>query len=126
MAEGFLKSYDSTLQVASAGTNPARQVHPFAIRVMKEVGIDISSNGPKHVDQFLNKAFDYVITVCDNANETCPAFAGKVRHRLHMGFDDPAEAAGTEDQVLSEFRRIRDKIKISFHRFYTGTLKKEK
>ena len=122
MAEGFLRSFDSTLEVASAGTSPARQVHPFAIKVMKEVGIDISGNRPKNVDQFISDPFDYVITVCDNARETCPVFVGKVKHRLHLGFDDPAEATGTEDEMLLEFRHIRDGIKKTFQNFYSDTL----
>ncbi|MBM2842043.1 MAG: Arsenate reductase, partial [Bacteroidetes bacterium] len=90
MAEGFLKSLDSTLDVHSAGTVPARRVHPKAMLVMKEVGIDLSTASPKNVDQFLGQPFDYVITVCDHAKETCPVFTGKVKHRLHIGFDDPA------------------------------------
>src|SRR2546426_3362865 len=91
MAEGFLKSFDSTLEVSSAGTHPARQVHPLAVRVMNEVGIDIGRNRPRNVDQFLNESFDYVVTVCDNAREECPVFSGSVGTMLHIGFEDPAE-----------------------------------
>ena len=119
MAEGFLKSFDSELEVYSAGTNPSKQVHPKAIQVMKEVGIDLSQNYPKMVDKFLNESFDYVITVCDNAKETCPVFIGKVGKQLHLGFEDPAEAVGTEREILSVFRKVRDKIKKDFYEFYT-------
>lgn len=118
MAEGFLKSFDSVLAVHSAGTNPSSQVHPKAIRVMKEIGIDISGGYPKNVDRFLDRAFDYVITVCDNAKETCPVFMGEVKETLHIGFDDPAEATGSEEEILSEFRRIREEIRERFQQFY--------
>ena len=123
MAEGFLKSFESVLEVYSAGTNPSQQVHPKAIQVMKEVGIDISKNYPKMVDQFLNESFDYVITVCDNAKETCPVFIGKVGKQLHIGFEDPADATGAEEEILSEFRRIRDEIKNDFYNFYKENLR---
>ena len=118
MAEGFLKSFDKDLYVVSAGTEPSNEVHLKAIQVMKEVGIDISGGKPKSVNEFLNESFDFVITVCDSAKETCPVFTGKVKHRLHIGFDDPAEATGTEEFILSEFRRIRDEIKRDFGEFY--------
>lgn len=118
MAEGFLKSFDSELEVFSAGTKPAERVNPKAIQVMKEVGIDISKNYPKDVEQFVNEAFDYVITVCDNAKETCPVFTGKVGKQLHIGFEDPAEATGTEEEVLFVFRKVRDEIKEEFWNFY--------
>ena len=114
MAEGFLKSFDPSLEVYSAGIKPANSVHPIAIQVMKEIGIDISSQTTKLVDQFLVESFDYVITVCDHAKETCPFFTGKVAHRFHIGFDDPAEATGTEEEILSIFRQVRDEIKIKF------------
>ena len=125
MVEGLLKSFDRTLDVHSAGTQPASRVHPKAIAVMKEIGIDLGAGYPKNVDQFLNDAFDYVITVCDHANETCPVFSGSVKHRLHIGFDDPAGATGTDEHVMSEFRRVRDEIKSQFQQFYTQTLAKE-
>ena len=92
MAEGFLKTYDS-LEVQSAGTNPADRVHPKAVRVMNEIGIDLSSHQPKMADEFLSEAFDYVITVCDNAKENSPLFLGDVKHRLHIEFEDPAKAS---------------------------------
>lgn len=122
MAEGFLKSFDSTLEVLSAGTNPSSKVHPRAIQVMKEVGIDLSKNYPKLVDQFLNESFDYVITVCDNAKETCPVFLGRVGKQLHIGFEDPAEATGTEEEILSVFRNVRDQIKKDFLKFHQDNL----
>lgn len=118
MAEGFLKSFDAALEVYSAGTNPSTRVHPKAVQVMNEIGIDLSKNTPKQVDQFIEKQFDYVITVCDHARETCPVFPGKVEHRLHIGFDDPAEATGSEDEVLNIFRRVRDEIESEFTKFY--------
>jgi len=124
MAEGFLKSYNSGLEVYSAGTDPSLNVHPKAIQVMKEVGIDISKNYPKKVDQFLNDYFDYIITVCDNAKETCPVFIGKVGRRLHISFEDPASATGTEEEVLIVFRKVRDEIKKEFDQFYEKCLKK--
>ena len=118
MAEGFLKSFDKEWEVFSAGTEPSDKVHPKAIQVMKEIGIDLSDNYPKSVDKFLNNIFDYVITVCGGANESCPTFTGKVKNRLHIGFDDPAEATGTEKEILSEFIKIRDEIQHDFKLLY--------
>ena len=123
MAHGFLQSFDRKLIVRSAGTEPASRVNPKAIRVMRESGIDISDHTPGIVDQYLNEEWDYVITVCDHANETCPLFTGKVKNRLHMGFEDPSHATGTEDFVLSEFRRVRDKIKNAFYTLYIDKIK---
>lgn len=123
MAEGFLKSFDSSLEVYSAGTNPSSQIHPKAVEVMKELGIDISGNYPKNVIKYIDDPFDYVITVCDNAKETCPVFTGKVKKRLHISFEDPAKAKGTEDEILSVFRMVRDKIKTEFIEFYQNQLK---
>jgi arsenate reductase len=122
MAEGFLRSFSSKLDVHSAGTNPAQRVHPLAVQVMSEVGLDISAHTTKLVDKFVTDSFDYVITVCDHAKETCPLFTGKVLHRLHIGFDDPAEAAGTPDEVIAVFRRVRDEIRRDFQRLYNDTL----
>lgn len=118
MAEGFLKSFDKDLEVYSAGTEPSGQVHPKAVQVMKEIGIDLSKNYPKSVDEFLNDMFDYVITVCGGANESCPTFIGKVKNKLHIGFDDPAEATGTEKEILGEFVRIREEIQHDFKLLY--------
>jgi arsenate reductase len=122
MAEGFLRSYDSSLEVYSAGTHPASAVHPYAVAVMQEVGIDLNGYKPKSVDLFLHEPFDYVITVCDSAKESCPVFTGKVGHRLHIGFEDPAYARGTDEQVRSEFRRVRDEICDQFKEFYVTTI----
>jgi len=124
MAEGFLKSFDPSLEVVSAGTNPSTEVHPKAIEVMKEALIDLSENNPKNVSVFLDEAFDYVVTVCGGAQESCPAFTGKVKHRIHIGFDDPAEATGTDEEIIAVFRRVRDEIKNDFFKFYK-TLKHE-
>ncbi len=122
MAEGFLKSFNSQLEVYSAGTQPASHVSLRAIRVMKEVGIDVSQEHPKLVDQFLNDSFDYVITVCDHAKETCPVFSGQVQHQLHIGFDDPTEATGTDEEVLAVYRRVRDEIKEQFYKWHKNLL----
>jgi len=118
MAEGFLKSFDKTLEVFSAGTMPWIRVNARAIRVMSEAGIDISNSYPKSVDLFLDKEWDFVITVCDKAKEACPVFSGKVHHRLHLGFEDPTFVSGTEDYIMGEFRRVRDKMKKELYNFY--------
>ncbi len=123
MAEGLLKSFDTGLEVYSAGTKPSAQVHPKAVQVMNEIGIGIGPNYPKHADQFIAQPFDYVFTVCGHANENCPVFTGQVKHRLHIGFEDPAEATGTEEEVLAVFRRIRDEIRERFYEFYIKELK---
>lgn len=125
MAEGFLKSFDKNLEVYSAGTKPAEKVNPNAVKVMNEVGIDLSKNYPKLVDKFLNEQFDYVITVCDNAKETCPVFIGKVEKQLHIGFEDPADAIGTEEEIIAVFRKVRDEIKKDFYKFYLDELKNQ-
>lgn len=123
MAEGFLKSFDMDLEVYSAGTNPAEKVNPFAIKAMQEIGIDISIGITDNVDKYLSQSFDFVITVCDNAKETCPVFVGNVKHRLHIGFDDPADAVGTVEEVMPVYRRVRDEIKKEFYEFYLNELK---
>lgn len=118
MAEGFLKSFDKGLEVYSAGVKPEGKVNSNAVKVMEEVGIDISAGYPKNVEQFLSQSFDYVITVCDNAKKTCPVFIGNVKEQLHIGFEDPADVSGTEEEILSVFRKIRDEIENDFHEFY--------
>lgn len=123
MAEGFLKSFDNNLNVRSAGTNPSGQIHPKAMQVMSEIGIDISKGKPENVDKYLGEEWDYVITVCNNAKETCPVFFGKVKQQLHIGFEDPAEAVGTEEEILLVFRRIRDEIKKDFYNYYEKNIK---
>ena len=125
MVEGLLKSFDGRINTNSAGTDPAHEVHPLAVQVMQELDIDISTHKPKLVDQFLSHEFDFVITVCDHAKETCPVFTGKVRQRLHIGFEDPAATTGKPVEVLAEFRRIRDEIRAQFYELYQTTIKGE-
>lgn len=126
MAHGFLQSFDKSLEVHSAGTQPASQVNLRAVEVMKETGIDISLHTPKSVNIYLDEAWDYVITVCGGANETCPMFLGKVGRRMHIGFNDPSEVQGSEEFVMNEFRRVRDEIRKKFAEFYvTEILKRE-
>lgn len=123
MAHGFLQSFDPKLKVFSAGTKPAEKVNPLAVKVMREKVIDISGHTPHDVKEYLNEPWDYVITVCGRANENCPAFVGKVKHQIHIGFDDPSDAIGSEELVLAEFRRVRDEIKTRFEQFYNDNLK---
>ena len=120
MAHGILRSLHPDWEVHSAGTRPALQVNPRAIKVMAEIGIDISDHTPKPVEDYLGQEWDYVITVCGGANETCPAFIGKVRHRLHIGFEDPSEIIEDEQTIMDDFRRIRDQIKAQLPE-YIGT-----
>lgn len=124
MAHGFLQSFSSNIEVHSAGTRPAAQVNPLAVETMLEAGIDISSHTPKDVSIYLQQEWDYVITVCGGANESCPAFTGKVKHRLHMGFEDPSEATGTQEFIKSEFRRIRNQIRTGFRLFFHTNIEK--
>lgn len=123
MAQGILQSLDPKLDVYSAGIRPATEVHPLAVKVMAEIGIDISNQSPKHIDQYLGESWDYVITVCGGANESCPMFIGKVDKRLHIGFDDPNAFKGTEEEVLPEFRRVRDEILVKMKSFYLTEIK---
>lgn len=125
MARGFLQSLDKNIQVFSAGTHPAERVNPMAIEAMAEIGIDISNQVPTDVTTYLNETWDYVITVCGNANETCPTFTGHVGKRLHIGFDDPSEATGTTDFIKSEFKRVLHEIKYEFTKFYITEIKKQ-
>ncbi|KAA6233094.1 arsenate reductase ArsC [Chlorobium phaeovibrioides] len=123
MAEGFLHSFDPSLEVFSAGTEPSGALHPLAVKVMAEEGVDIAANSPKSVELFLGRSFDWVVTVCDGAKESCPVFTGQVGHRLHIGFEDPAEAVGTHEEKLRVFRRVRDGIKKQFGEFYQQNVK---
>jgi arsenate reductase len=125
MAHGFLQSFDKRLQVCSAGTKPAENVNPMAVDVMKRAGIDISHHIPEPVENYINDSWDYVITVCDNAYETCPVFTGKVRHRLHMGFEDPSSATGTYIEILNEFYRVRNEIRDEFYKLYESEIVKK-
>jgi len=125
MAEGFLKSFNNEIEVYSAGTNPEKRINPFTVKVMSEVGINISLNKPKNVNLFVEKVFDYVITVCDNAKESCPIFLGKIGETIHIGFEDPAEVKGSDEEILFEYRSIRDLIFKEFNEFYKNYLMKE-
>ena len=124
MAEGILRSIaGDKFDVASAGVAPSR-VRPEAVEAMRDIGVDISTHRSKSVDEFLEEPFDYVITVCDNAKESCPVFPGNAE-RIHWSFDDPAAYEGTDDEKLSEFIRVRDqifeKLRIFFERFSDPT-----
>ena len=110
MAEGFLRAMDRGLEVYSAGTEPAERVNPYAVDVMREVGIDLGASRPKSVEQFLGEAFDLVLTVCGEAERNCPVFRGRVGRRVHIGFEDPAGAVGSPEEVRGVFRRVRDQI----------------
>ncbi|NDV96135.1 arsenate reductase ArsC [Dysgonomonas sp. 521] len=118
MAHGFLQSFDSKLSVYSAGTKASGKLNPKAVEVMKDAGIDISHHTSNNVEKYLNDEWDYVITVCGGAKETCPIFSGKVKHQLHIGFDDPSDAEGTPEFIQSEFIRVRGQIKEAFYNFY--------
>jgi arsenate reductase len=122
MAQGFLQSFDKNIEVHSAGTEPADLINQTAVKVMHEAGIDMNNQKPKSVDKYLNDKWDYVITVCDNARETCPVFLGKVSHRMHLGFEDPSHMTGTDDYILNQFRRVRDEIRSAFYKFYIDFL----
>jgi arsenate reductase len=125
MAHGFLESFDKRLKVFSAGTKPADNVNQMAVDVMKRAGIDISNHTPRNVDNYLSESWDYVITVCDNANENCPVFPGKVKHRLHLGFNDPSNTKGSYTEILNEFYRVRNEIRDEFYELYERELKKK-
>ena len=120
MAEGILRAAaGDLLDVRSAGSKPAGYVHPKAIQVMGEIGIDLSGHTSKHMDTFLNQPVRTVITVCGNADQACPMYPGQV-NRHHWGFDDPAHATGSEEEILGEFRRVRDEIRLVFEAYAAG------
>jgi arsenate reductase (thioredoxin) len=120
LAEGILRHAAGDLfDVHSAGSKPAGYVHPKAIAVMKEIGIDISGHTSKHMNEFLQRKIDTVITVCGNADQACPMFPGQV-NRYHWGFDDPAHATGNEEEILAAFRRARDQIRSVFEAYAAG------
>jgi arsenate reductase len=123
MAHGFLQSFDQSITVCSAGTEASGKLNPKAVAVMHETGIDISHHTSDPIEKYLAEEWDYVITVCGGANENCPAFFGKVKHRLHIGFDDPSHAVGTDDYIWGEFLRVRDEIKEGFWKFYVEQIK---
>lgn len=111
MAEGLINACLEGFEAYSAGTEPNRYVHPKVIEVMNEIGIDLSLNETKRLDQFQQERFDYVITVCNSAREQCPVWLGEAGARIHIGFDDPAEATGSDEEITAEFRRVRDEIR---------------
>jgi arsenate reductase len=120
LAEGILRhAGGDVLTVASAGSNPAGYVHPLAVEVMKEIGIDLSEHHSKHMNEFLDQPVETVITVCGNADQACPMFPGQT-NRHHWGFDDPAHATGTREEQLAVFRRVRDEIKRVFDAYAAG------
>jgi arsenate reductase len=120
MAEGILRAAaGDLLDVRSAGSSPAGYVHPKAIEVMREIGIDISGHASKHMNEFLDGKVDIVVTVCGNADQACPIFPGQVK-RYHWGFEDPAHATGTEEEVLQAFRRTRASIRLVFEAYAAG------
>jgi arsenate reductase len=120
LAEGILRAAaGDLLDVHSAGSKPAGYVHPLAIRVMQEIGIDISAHRSKHMNDFLQQPVETVVTVCGNADQACPTFPGQL-NRHHWGFDDPAHATGTDEEKLAVFRRVRDEIKLVFEAYAAG------
>tara|TARA_R100000027_G_scaffold61554_5_gene52995 strand:- start:230 stop:667 length:438 start_codon:yes stop_codon:yes gene_type:complete len=120
MAEGILRNAGGELiEVFSAGAKPSGYVHPKAIEVMNEIGLDISHHRSKHLEEFLDSGINVVITVCDNAAEACPVFPGNVT-RHHWSFPDPADATGSDEEVLAVFREIRDRIKMVFEAYADG------
>lgn len=123
MAMGFLRSFDQSMAVVSAGTQPLSEVNPYAVKAMKEVGIDLSDEKPKNVGLFLAEEWDFVITVCGGANESCPVFTGKVDKRMHIGFEDPASATGTDEEIMAVFRSVRDEIQKKMQQFYLVDIK---
>jgi arsenate reductase len=118
MAHGFLQSFDERLMVRSAGTEASGKLNEKAVVAMKEIGFDISHHTSDSVDKYLGEEWDYVVTVCGGANESCPAFLGKVKHRLHIGFDDPSHVAGSDEYIWSEFIRVREEIRDGFCKLY--------
>jgi arsenate reductase len=120
LAEGILRAaLKDDYIIASAGSKPAGYVHPLGIRAMAEIGIDISGHRSKHLDEFLNREVETVITVCGNADQACPMFPGQV-NRHHWGFDDPAHATGSEEEQMLVFRRVRDEIRRVFEAYAAG------
>jgi arsenate reductase len=120
LAEGILRAAaGEMLDVQSAGSKPAGYVHPLAVRVMREIGIDISGHRSKHLSEFLQQSVETVITVCGNADQACPVFPGQV-NRYHWAFDDPAHTPGTEEEKLAVFRRVRDEVRRVFEAYAAG------
>ena len=120
MAEGILRAAaGDVIRVASAGSKPAGFVHPLAIKALAEIGIDVSGHHSKHLDEFLRQKVETVITVCGKTDQVCPMFPGQL-NRHHWGFDDPAQATGTEEEQMAVFRRVRDEIARFFRAYAAG------
>ena len=122
MAHGFMQSFDKNIIVRSAGTAATGKINEKAIAVMKEAGIDISHHTSDKIDKYLGEDWDYVITVCNEANEVCPYFPGRVKHRLHVGFEDPSKVSGSDEYIWSEFCRVRNEIKGAFYKLYKSEI----
>ncbi len=118
MAQGFLQSFSKDLIVRSAGTEASGKLNEKAVSVMNEIGIDISHHTSDSVEKFLDEEWDFVVTVCGGANEACPTFIGKVKERLHIGFDDPSHVTGSDEFIMNEFYRVRNEINDAFLKFY--------
>jgi arsenate reductase len=118
MAEGFIHYKFPEIEVYSAGTNPANEVNPNSVKVMSEIGYDISNQKPTDVEEYKNIDFDLVITVCDSAKENCPVFSGKVGKMIHTPFEDPYMAKGTEEEILMVYRKVRDQIEEKFDKIF--------
>ena len=117
LAEGILQAaVGESVEVASAGSDPAGYVHPMAVEVMKEIEIDISAHTSKHLDEFMQREVHTVITVCGNADQACPIFPGQAE-KHHWPFDDPAKATGSEEEIHAVFRRVRDEIRAKFEAY---------
>ncbi|MDA3853003.1 MAG: arsenate reductase ArsC [Bacteroidales bacterium] len=123
MAHGFLHSFDERIDVQSGGTEASGKLNQKAVKAMKEIGIDISGHTSDSVQSSIDQPWDYVITVCGGANESCPAFIGEVKHLWHIGFDDPTHAVGSDAFVWGEFLRVRDEIKNRFFKLYEKDIK---
>lgn len=123
MAHGILQSLDPTIEVLSAGTKAETRVNPIAIEVMKEINIDISQHQPTDISTYKELDFDFVITVCDGAKESCPSFSGKVKQQLHIGFTDPSKLTGTPEDIRAEFVKTRNDIERAFRELYTNRIK---
>ncbi len=123
MAHGFMESFDNRLIVRSAGTEASGRLNEKAVEVMKDTGIDIGHHTSDSVEKYLGEEWDYVITVCGGANENCPVFMGKVKNRLHIGFDDPSHVTGSEEYIHSEFIRVREEIREGFYKLYMEEIK---
>lgn len=123
MAHGFLQSFNPRLEVYSAGTEASGKLNQTAVKAMQEIKIDITKHTSDSVEKYLKEEWDYVITVCGGANETCPSFTGRVKHRLHMGYDDPSHAKGSEEHIWKEFQRVRTEIKEGFEKLYQEEIK---